>query len=550
MDNNNQNSDDLIEQLQLLSKMYDEGSITDEEYQKSKYLLLNSATTQENDFVRKLANLIDLYEMGSLTEDEFAQSKSRILKLKMKNGVRDSSSERHSSELEIDTFELPELNILSRLLIGSVDTSPYSILDSNELDKLSARHRRYRFVNSLMFLLFIYTAIDLLSRGTSLFMSDALRVRLESGTSTAMSAVVCALIAILPLRGYLKNDFILQSLRKINHNNEIRGLAPIIVKVSSGIFIIMICVTFLAYLVASSRISSFEADQRATTVALARTQTVERANLTATATLWTPTLTPTITVTYTPTATALPTDTPTLTYTPTPTATQTSSPTPVLAQSTGNNINARTCPSTTCNVERVVSLRDSFAIIGIYDDWYGVQFDDGQIAYISASLITVPADAVIPAGSTLTPTPTPVNTPRAINTLRPTATLSPRADDTKFDEATLLELIRVTLLSNDAPVNTVRIIGNQIIIVIRDTNTTNEAEAIDYRVGYVGLAVGAIVTAYENYNSGANIPRTVVVKYTNSGITTLEVSLSFSNASRFINKLITAEEFFLTWTVK
>jgi len=126
--------------------------------------------------------------------------------------------------------------------------------------------------------------------------------------------------------------------------------------------------------------------------------------------------------------TSTPTYTPSATYTPgptnTPRPTNTMRPTAASAQTTIEGVNARSCPSISCKVVKVVSSRDSFKLIGTYDDWYSVEFNDGTRAYIRGDFIVVPDGAVVPVGPRLTSTPRPTNMPKPINTPRP---VSPQA---------------------------------------------------------------------------------------------------------------------------
>lgn len=206
------------------------------------------------------------------------------------------------------------------------------------------------------------------------------------------------------------------------------------------------------------------------------------ANATATATLWTstPTITPsnTSTATATPTNTSTATITPTATHTFTPTATETSTntptatntststPTPVVASVTGNNINARSCPSQSCEVVRVVISEEAFIALGAYNDWHWVKFNNGETAYIFGDLIKLPEGAVVAIAPTITPSQLPSSTPAPTNTRRPAATPRPTEAEEALtlDNDTIMVLISLTMASEGYEIDHIYMMGNDLVI--------------------------------------------------------------------------------------
>lgn len=139
----------------------------------------------------------------------------------------------------------------------------------------------------------------------------------------------------------------------------------------------------------------------------------------------TPTLTLTHTSTFTPTDTSTSTVTPTASDTPTRTRTPTATDTPIYVNVVNNGINARSCPSTECEILDVIQLTDYIEILGIYDDWYWVRLPDGKTAYMFGNLLNVPEDVEVAIAPTLTPSLTPSRIPTHTYTPWPTRTPIP-----------------------------------------------------------------------------------------------------------------------------
>lgn len=256
---------------------------------------------------------------------------------------------------------------------------------------------------------------------------------------------------------------------------------------------------------------------------------------------------PTATYTPLPTHTATQTFTPTITYTPsqTPPASETFTPTatPISAQSTTDGVNSRSCPSTSCDIVRVVSARDIFAITGTYDDWYGVEFADGERAYIRGDFVSLPVDAVVVAGPTLTNTPLPTNTPQPSSTPRPTNTPRSTATDVKLNlsEHEILSLIKTLMTSSDYPIDEISRSGSEVIIVAPETIETDTYNVATYRVEYFAYALGALVKAYDGELGNVNPPTTITMRFELFGTVSSTLSVSYQDAKDFIDKQISAE---------
>jgi SH3-like domain-containing protein len=116
-------------------------------------------------------------------------------------------------------------------------------------------------------------------------------------------------------------------------------------------------------------------------------------------------------------ASSTPTSIPTAT--PTHTPSHTPSPTAILGSVSGNNINARECPSVNCAVVSVVTSNEVITILGIDGDWYRVQVGAGEIAYIRGDLLEIPESAIVAIAPTITLSAVPSLTRRPAATPRP-----------------------------------------------------------------------------------------------------------------------------------
>jgi hypothetical protein len=234
---------------------------------------------------------------------------------------------------------------------------------------------------------------------------------------------------------------------------------------------------------------------------------------------FTPTDTPTHTVTPSPTSTFTPTNTPTYTVTPSPTLTLTPSQTPVYAVVTGSEVNARDCPSLNCDVLRVVSSDEQFVVLGSYDDWYWIEFENGERAYVFGDLMQLPEDAVVAIAPTITPsftpssTPTNSPTPTKTNTPRPTLTPEPTETPFQLDEDTIIDLIELTMIVIEYPVDSIQMQGNILVVSAPDIISSDSNETLNYRMSYIGALTGAIATAYEGENVIARPPQRVEVRF-------------------------------------
>lgn len=286
---------------------------------------------------------------------------------------------------------------------------------------------------------------------------------------------------------------------------------------------------------------------------------------TATAVTWTPTatytsspsptktLTPTSTLsptkTLSPTPTATATNTLTLTTTPTvsvtPTSTKTNTPTitPVSGSVRGGNVNSRICPDVSCEVVRVASQVDEFAVLGKSGEWYWIEYSDGQTAYIFGELVALPPNANIAVAPTLTPSFTPIT---------PTRTSTPRPSETpfKFDQDLTFSLIQLALLTEGYKINSIEMMDSVMYVEVPDIITSNEQEAREYRIGYIGALTGAITTAYQNENVVASPPRRITTNFMIGDLTMIRVTFNYDDGVRFLRNEITAVQFFMTWRVE
>ena len=289
------------------------------------------------------------------------------------------------------------------------------------------------------------------------------------------------------------------------------------------------------------------------------------ANATATATLWTPT--PTVTSTHTPTITSTPTDTstptvtstgtstftPTATYTSTntPTATRTATPTatPVIGAVTGNNINARRCPSQSCAVVSVVTSQNDLAILGSYEDWYWVKLPNNETAYIFGDLVSLPEEAVVALAPTITPSSTSSATPTPTNTRRPTLTPRPTETPLQLDEDTILVLIRATMQVTNIDFDSIDIRNGDLVVDV-PASVEGYNSDLEYRLSVAGAVIGAVVTAYEGENVTALPPRNIILNFKLGRITHVRATFSYRDAVLFRNGDLTTLQFLDRWTVE
>jgi hypothetical protein len=241
-----------------------------------------------------------------------------------------------------------------------------------------------------------------------------------------------------------------------------------------------------------------------------------------------PTLTTSSTFTATTTLTSSNTSTPESTRTPRPTNTM--RPTAVSGQATTEGVNSRSCPSVSCDVVRVVSSRDVFKIFGAYDDWYGVEFEDGERAYIRGDFITLPEAAIIPVGPRLTSTPRPTNTPRS-------ATNS--SDGTS--DAEIFIAIRAAARENGFPILAISRQGNAIVVEVADEASSDEETVDRHRMEYTAFLAGGIVGVYDN--TTAQAPITISLMFKQNETTTFVANFNYKDASDFIYRRITLDEF-------
>lgn len=255
-------------------------------------------------------------------------------------------------------------------------------------------------------------------------------------------------------------------------------------------------------------------------------------------TTFTPSLTFTNTSTMTPTATFTSTKTPTPTHTLTLTSTSTATNTPVVGGVINDRTNARICPSVECDLARIVLMSEEFVVLGSYNDWYWLEFEDNTRAFIRGDLMTLPEDAVVGIAPTMTPSFTPTST--RTNTPRPTLTSTPF----QFDDALILDLIEATMLISDMPIESIQKQNNLLTVKIEDPGGFEE------RFGYIGTLVGATVTAYEGENVIATPPQQIVAEFAIGNITIVRYRFSYRDAKNFINGIITAAQFLNTITVE
>jgi len=79
---------------------------------------------------------------------------------------------------------------------------------------------------------------------------------------------------------------------------------------------------------------------------------------------------------------------------------------------TGQAVNVRSCPSTSCQILGTLSPIAEFPILLKEGDWYLIRFPDGvRQGYVYAPLVQLPEGADPSVLPTLTPTPTPTHTP-------------------------------------------------------------------------------------------------------------------------------------------
>jgi hypothetical protein len=191
-------------------------------------------------------------------------------------------------------------------------------------------------------------------------------------------------------------------------------------------------------------------------------------------------------IALTPTATLTPTDS--------PTSTSTLSPTPLYANVNSDGINARTCPSTECDIASVVTADDQFIVLGSDGDWYWVELAEGQTAYIRADLVNLPNGVEIAFAPTLTPTTVP-RTPRPTVISRPVDISS--ASDT--EDARLIS-DSLFILAGGRKVESVRVAngrpngGERAVIIAYLTTETTDVGFVDEIIDIYEAVAVAIET--------------------------------------------------------
>jgi hypothetical protein len=193
---------------------------------------------------------------------------------------------------------------------------------------------------------------------------------------------------------------------------------------------------------------------------------------------------------------------------------------------------------------RVVSSDEDLVIVGSDDGWYWVEFEDGERAYIFGELIQLPEGAIVAAAPTMTPSFTPTST--KTNTPTPTHTASPFT----FDENLIIDLIELTMLTTEMPVESIQMRGNSLVVKVPDTTSSDSEERLNYRMGYVGALTGAIVSAYEGDNVIAVPPQQIDVEFVIGELITMRVTYNYQDGKDFIGGKITSLEFVETWRIE
>jgi hypothetical protein len=227
---------------------------------------------------------------------------------------------------------------------------------------------------------------------------------------------------------------------------------------------------------------------------------------------------------------------------------------------TGNNINARNCASQSCEIVRIVTAQEELVILGTSEDWYWVEFADGETAYIFGNLLRIPEGVTVALAPTITPsltassTFTPTNTPTstatqtASNTPRATATRRPTETPFKFDQDLVLDLIRLTAIYNDFEIYSVTMRNGDLIVEAPAILDGYDSE-LEYRMSLAGFLVGAIISAYEDENVVASPPRNIIIILKYETITMLRIGFSYTDAVLFRDGDITVMQFVNRWDI-
>jgi hypothetical protein len=561
------NTFDIGSQLKQLAQLQQDGELSHEQYARAKAILLDKQHPQQQTMMDELYALLDLYDNDDLTDEEFEQAKASLLGMmadvKFKNapqpqyykkGKRDEYDEAEKAVKKKSTLytfirDLPDGQAKNKKLSTALTEIERST--PNALDELERKYKKQIYLMGFA-LLFLTPAS--LYVGLYVLIS-AINIDFIKGYAGAFAGLLLmALVAIPAVAAFgklIQAEYLLRVVRaQQGHTFSIRWVYQF-----SGYlgFSVLLC----GFCACSSTVwSGFRARDyvpstpRATQTPLGggglqqvaistatqkpaqpTTAQIQPTRLVASATKESAsTQLPVVVASITP----MPSNTSTSEPSRTPRPTNTMRPTAVSGQTTTEGVNARSCASTTCDVVKIVSSRDSFVITGAYDDWYGVEFADGKTAYIRGDFVVLPEGSVLPVGPTLTSTPRPTNTPKP--------TSRPRATATEFvlGEDELLITVKTVMFSQGYPIKGISRNGNEVLLLVEDTYETDEQAVLEYRLGYFALSVGAIVTAYEDEVElfDASAPSVITMKFQSFGVTTRTVSLNYKDARDYVNKKI------------
>lgn len=214
-----------------------------------------------------------------------------------------------------------------------------------------------------------------------------------------------------------------------------------------------------------------------------------------------------LTPTATFTATIPPTNTLPPTQTPLPTNTLAVQPASGKRYINTQMINVRACPTTACEVLGTLELNDAVDLKGQSSGWFQISFRDGD-GWISGELLNT------------SPIAPPTEPPQG------------------FNEEVVLELIKLTMFTEDVPINSISLDGDTLEVTAPFTHSGFD-DVLTYQISVIGVLSGATVTIFQDPNTEIDPPRTIRVDF--EGINA--VRFSYTDAASFINGEISAEEF-------
>jgi hypothetical protein len=156
------------------------------------------------------------------------------------------------------------------------------------------------------------------------------------------------------------------------------------------------------------------------------------------------------------------------------------------------------------------------------------------------------ATYIVTGGSQEVDTIEPTATTRTLNQPQPRPTTAPTL---VFDEETLFTLVRTVMLSNNLPITSLEQQNNQLTIVAPSTN--DDFNSIqEYRFSIIGGVIGSLVEGYKRPETIVDPPRSLLFEFKDGSIVSVRVTITYADATAFVNGSLTESQFLSRWNIE